>query len=346
MRRPNLRSFAAVLLVLVVTAGCGASGGGKDAGSGTDCTSAEVFCVGLVTDGSKIDDKSFNQSAWEGVQKVDADVVKFVETVDVKDYANNISQFTGRQFDVVVTVGFLMSEATAAAAKENPDTTFIGVDQNQEEGTANLVGLVFADDQAGYGAGYLAGLMTKSDQVGAVLGQQVPPVERFARGFEAGAKASNPGVKVYKVYHPEGPDAFNDPVWGAGEAKKQLAQGVDVVFGAGSKTGTGALSEVAKARAQGKRAFCIGVDTDQYETVPEARPCLLTSAMKLIVDGTADIIGQARTGTVKGGLVFGRTGLAPFHDLDADVPADVKANLAAIVEKMKAGTLKTGVVVQ
>ncbi|GIL34809.1 BMP family ABC transporter substrate-binding protein [Phycicoccus jejuensis] len=334
------------------TSGSGSSASGSAAaGAPTDdsnCASADVFCIGLVTDTGKVDDKSFNQSAHEGAKAAQAETngfYKYIETQDAKDYAANMAQFTNKKYDVVVTVGFLMTDATVAAAKASPDTKFIGVDQGYPEGTTekNLTGLIFPEDQAGYGAGYLAGLMTKTNKLGQVLGLEIPPVQKYAKGFEAGAKAANPSVSVTTVYHPAGDNAFNDPVWGGGEARKMLAQNADIIFGAGGNTGNGALQEVAKASGAGTDKFCIGVDTDQWDTVPAAQPCLITSAEKLISKGVTDTIKTAKDGEFSGIQTLGQAGLSSFHDFDATIPEDVKTKVADIVKQMEAGTLKTGV---
>lgn len=318
-------------------------GGGGGEG---DCPGADAFCIGLVTDTGKVDDKSFNQSAWEGALEAAAATggyAKYIETVDPKDYENNINQFITAQYDVIVTVGFLMGEATVAAANANAGVQFIGVDQFQAEEIANLTGLVFPEDKAGYAAGYLAGLMTKTGKIGAVLGTDtVPPVKLFGEGYKAGALAANPSAEVTLVYH--APDnAFNDPEWGAAEAKKQLAQGADIIFGAGGNTGNGALIEIAKAPGAGETIFCIGVDTDQFFTVPQAAKCLLTSAEKKLTLGTKTLIEQAKAGTRKGGNYFGLTGLAPYHDTEAAVPEDVKAKVAEVIAGLDAGTIATNV---
>ncbi|HMM96400.1 MAG: BMP family ABC transporter substrate-binding protein [Micrococcales bacterium] len=350
---------AALALAL---AGCGGSTGNSggdstasgSAGSGaptddSNCASKDVFCVGLVTDTGKVDDKSFNQSAHEGAKAAAEETkgyYKYIETQDAKDYAANIQQFTNKKYDVIVTVGFLMADATTAAAAENPDTKFIGVDQGYDASKVtakNITGLVFPEDQAGYGAGYLAGLMTKTNKLGQVLGLEIPPVQKYAKGFEAGAKAANPAVTVSTVYHPAADNAFNDPVWGAGEAKKMLAQKADFIFGAGGNTGNGALQEVAKASGAGTDVFCIGVDTDQWDTVPAAQPCLITSAEKLISKGVTDTVKTAKDGEFEGLQTLGQAGLSPFHDFDSKIPADVKSKVDEIVKQMEAGTLKTGV---
>jgi basic membrane protein A len=349
---------AALALAL---AGCGgtsgdtespAASGSAAAGAPTDdsnCADEAVFCIGLVTDTGKVDDKSFNQSAHEGALAAAAETngfYKYVETQDAKDYAANMGQFTNKKYDVVITVGFLMTDATVAAATGTPTTRFIGVDQAYDPAAVtakNITGLIFPEDQAGYGAGYLAGLMTKTNKLGQVLGLEIPPVQKFAKGFEAGAKAANPAVTVTTVYHPAADNAFNNPVWGAGEAKKQLAQGADIIFGAGGNTGNGALQEVAKAAGAGTETFCIGVDTDQWETVPAAQPCLVTSAMKLITEGVSETAVKAKAGDFTELQTLGKAGLAPFHDFESVVPADVKAKVDEVVKQMEAGTLQTGV---
>ncbi len=306
-----------------------------------DCASEDTLCVGLVTDVGKIDDKSFNQSAWEGVQASSADHFDFIETQDSKDYATNIATFIDQDFDVIVTVGFALGEATLVAAGENPEVMFIGVDQFQGEAVPNVAGLIFPEDQAGFLAGALAGLMTETNTVGAVLGTDlVPPVVAFKEGFENGARYTNPDVELISTFHPGGLDvAFTDPAWGADTARQALDSGADVIFGAGGLTGNGALGEIAK---EGGDAFCIGVDTDQWETVPEAQPCLITSAMKLIDTGVIDLIGLAGKGELPAGNFVGTVGLAPYHDFDSVIPDDVKTQIEELTPQVLDGTVPTG----
>jgi len=308
-----------------------------------DCASEEVYCIGLVTDVGEIDDKSFNQSAWEGVgQAGDAlgAQIDYIETGDAKDYGTNIGLFANNNYDVIVTVGFALGEATAEAAAQHPEIYFIGVDQFQGETLDNLAGLVFNEDKSGFLAGALAALLTQTDTVAAVLGTDlVPPVVAFKEGYENGARYINPDINLISTYHPGGMDvAFTDPEWGASTAKQALDQGADVVFGAGGKTGNGALIEVAGADG----AYCIGVDTDQWLTVPEAHPCLVTSAMKLITPGVADLITQASEGSFPGGNYFGPVGLAPFHDFEDQIPQEVKDTLAEIDAGLQDGSIETG----
>jgi basic membrane protein A and related proteins len=303
------------------------------------------FRVGMVTDVGKVDDKSFNQSAWEGVQQAAKDLgaeVKYIETTDPKDFAKNIATFGDEGYDVIVTVGFALGDATREAAAKYPNTKFIGVDQDQSAGTVpGVAGLVFPEDQAGFLAGALAALMSKSGQLGAVLGTDaVPPVWRFGEGYKAGAEYAKPGTKLNVVYHNDvGFDkTFVDPEWGKTTALSMIDKGADVIFGAGGKTGNGALLAGVE-----KDIPVIGVDTDQYYTVPEAQKVLLTSAMKLIVPGVFNIIKDYAMGKWADGNVYGQAGLAPYHDWDSKVPADVKAKIDDITKKLLSGEVKTNV---
>ncbi len=166
--------------------------------------------IGLVTDVGRVNDRSFNQSAWDGVKQAGAalglteDVdFKYIETQDAKDYADNMQQFIDNEYNVIVTVGFALGEATTAAAKANPDIYFIGVDQFQGEALPNLTGLVFNEDKSGFLAGALAAQLSKTGTIGAVLGTDlVPPVVAFKEGYELGAKYINPDIKLIATYHP------------------------------------------------------------------------------------------------------------------------------------------------
>jgi len=315
----------------------------ETAGEG-DCTAEDVLCVGLVTDVGRIDDKSFNQSAWEGAQQaaeaLGAAEVNYVETTNATDYAANIDLFASQGYDIIVTVGFAMGEATLAASKTYPDIDFIGVDQFPAETVPNYTGLVFNEDKAGYLAGVLAASMSESGTIASVLGTDlIPAVVAFNVGYENGAKAVNPDINIIATYHPGGLDvAFTDPEWGASTARQAIDQGADVVFGAGGQTGNGALIETAGTEG----LWCIGVDTDQWETVPEAHACLISSAMKLITPGVVDLATMSTNGEFPGGMFFGEVGLAEFHDHADAVPQEVKDLLDTTNAGLLDGSISTG----
>ena len=328
--------LAVVLVLSTVLSAC--------APSKPDCSKADVFCVGLVTDVGKVDDKSFNQSAWEGVKQAEKDLkanVQYIETTDAKDYAKNIGTFADAKYDVIVTVGFNLGEETTKAAKKYPDVKFVGLDQFQTEELANLAGLSFPEDQAGFLVGALAAQMSTSKKIGAVCGTDaVPPVWRFGEGFKAGAAYIDPAVEVNVIYHSDvGFDkTFTDPEWGKTTALSMIDKGVDVIFGAGGKTGNGALLGAAD-----KGVYAIGVDTDQYLTVPEAQKVMLSSAMKLIQPGIVALLTMAKDGTFPKGNYLGTAGYAPYHDLDSKVPAEVKAKMTEIQKALTDGSLLTNV---
>src|SRR5258708_26360443 len=305
--------------------------------------------VGVVTDVGKVDDGSFNQSAWEGAQagaKAVGGTADFIETQSTDDYASNIQQFIDKQYDVIVTVGFALGDATAAAAKKNPKIKFISVDNAFDPPIDNATGLVFEEDKAGFLVGILAADLSKSGTLSGVYGFQVPAVVRYKQGFEAGAKyaadAAKKTVKVISTYYPGGIDkAFTDPEWGGTTAGQSIDQGADFVFAAAGKTGNGALAEVAKRTTKDKPLYCIGVDTDQWVTVPEAHSCLITSAIKLINPGLASMIKQAAAGTLKGGTFTGKIGIAPFHDFSSIVPDALQSQLKQINDDLTSGNINT-----
>jgi basic membrane protein A and related proteins len=327
--------FALLLIVAMALPAC--------APAAPDCKSEDVLCVGLVTDVGKIDDKSFNQSAWEGVKLAEdlGATVQYIETTDSKDYDKNISTFADEGYDVIVTVGFGMGEATAAAAAKYPEVDFVGVDQFQGETIANVSGLNFPEDQAGFLVGALAAMMSETGKIGAVCGTDaVPPVWKFGEGYRAGAAYVDPAVEVNVVYHSDvGFDkTFTDPEWGAATANSMMDKGVDTIFGCGGKTGNGAVTAAAQAGKYG-----IGVDSDQYFTLPEAAPRMLSSAMKMITPGVFDLIKLSNDGALPAGNYFGKAGFAPYHDLDAQVPAEVKAKMEEINTALLDGSLQTNV---
>ena len=340
--------LAALLISAMVLPAC--------APAAPNCADAETFCVGLVTDVGKINDKSFNQSAWEGVQRAQAELgatVQYIETADAKDYAKNIATFGDAGYDVIVTVGFALGEATVANAAKYPDVKFIGVDQFQawqfdddaSNDVANVAGLGFPEDQGGFLVGALAAMMSKSHKVGAVCGTDVvPPVWRLGEGYKAGAAYADgmlgTTTEVFVVYHSDvGFDkTFTDPEWGAQTAKSMMDQGADAIFGCGGITGNGAITAAAQAGA-----YAIGVDSDQYLTLPEAAPRMLSSALKLIVPGVFEQIKAVKDGKFVNGNVAGLAGYAPYHDLDSEVPADVKSEMEKINAGLLDGSIKTNV---
>jgi basic membrane protein A len=347
------------VLVFVLTSANLVMGQDEEMMSLIDCEQYDLsdYRIGLVTDVGEIDDGSFNESSWNGVLAAEecGAEVDYIQTESAEDYAENIAEFAENDYDIIVTVGFALGTATIEAAANYPDVMFIGVDQfllvpdpDDEETLIpidNAVGLLFHEDHSGFLAGVLAARLTQTGTIGAVLGtDQVPPVVAFKEGFEAGARYVNEDINILATYHPGSIDvAFTDPEWGATTARQQLDQNADVIFAAGGKTGNGGLIEIGGVVGDGSPPpFCIGVDTDQWLTVPEAHPCLVSSAMKVLDQGVANIIMAYADEELEPGLFFGTAALAPFHDLTDMVPDEVQAELIEVAEGLVSGEIETG----
>jgi basic membrane protein A and related proteins len=322
-------------------------------------SAATVTCdtkikVGLVTDVGRINDKGFNQSAYEGMQAALAAAptcfeTEYIETTSQSDYATNIGQFTDAGSDVVIGVGFLLGDALGDAAKANTDKKFISVDGVPGKGhdetwtTTNGESLFFAEDQAGYLAGVLAASLTKSDHVGVVGGLVVvPPVERFVEGYIDGAKKTKAGIKVDFVYT----TSFTDPPQGSSAAKQMIDGGADIIFAAGGLTGNGAL----EAACQATDVLAIGVDTDQYLTLPSVQKCIVSSATKNVLGAVRDSLLRIAKGEFKPGFhtddaSTNGIGLAPFHDQESKVSAETKALLDTTYAGLADGSIKPDVTV-
>lgn len=302
--------------------------------------------IAMVTDVGVVDDGGFNESTWNGIlaaARCGAEV-DYIETGNPSEYAANIEGFADDGYDIIVVVGFALQDATVAAAAAYPDIQFIGVDHFYAEPVEGVTALVFNEDQAGFLAGVLAARLTETNVVANVLGTNlIPPVVAFAEGFKAGVAYIDPEIRVISTYHPGSvAEAFTDPQWGAVTARQALDQDADVVFAAAGQTGNGALIEVGSAASGGNPPYCIGVDTDQWLTVPEAHDCLVTSAIKYLDGGTATMIVETWRGTLEAGNFYWLVGLAPYHDFEDAVPAEVKAELATIADLLATGQLETG----
>jgi basic membrane protein A len=308
---------------------------------------AGKFQVGLVTDVGKVNDGTFNQYAYEGMLSAAEEFGldnAFIETQQPTDYEKNVTQFVDEGYNMIVTVGFMMGETTQKVAEANPDINFAIVDFSYDPPIPNVMGLVFREDQAGFLAGVLAGEMTQSKTVGIVAGMEIPPVKKYRNGYENGVKYVCPDCNVIGVYI----DSFTDPARGKAAAESQIAEGADVIFGAGGPTGSGGILGAAQ---QG--VWVIGVDQDEYLTTfkggaEAGADKLLSSAMKRVDVAVSEAIKEAYQGTFEGRTAIfdaasNGIGLAPYHDAEADIPADVQAKLDEAFQMLADGSLETGV---
>ena len=336
-------------LLLLAGVGCGSDGKGTSTGGGAG-TSGGGTCalrVGFISDTGGINDKGFNQAGWNGVLAaagtlgLAASCNSYLTSNAEPDYERNLNKMVADGATVIISSGFGMQKVTRKVGRENPNLFFIGVDHAQvdemgrPDPIANVAGLVFHEDAAGFLAGALAGLTTTSGTVAQVEGCPIPPVARFGLGFYNGVKLVKPTAKVLTAFHElDFMTCFNDPMWAKGKATEFEGMGADVLFAAAGGTGTGFLEQGCK---DGKKV--IGVDFDQYESLPSVQPCIVSSATKSMLDGVASIIVSVKQKTFRGGDVYGGVALAPFHGFDSMLSADVKAQLKDIERKIGTGDI-------
>ncbi len=300
-----------------------------------------------VTDTGGIDDKSFNATAWKGVQDaVDQLGIegKYLESQQQTDYEKNINAFIDEGCNIIITVGFLLGDGTKAAAEKNPDQSFSIVDYAYDPTIPNVLGQVFSTDQAGFLAGYVAAGVSKTGKVGTFGGIQIPTVTVFMDGFALGVKYYNEqkGTNVEVLgWDPIAQTGlftgnFESTDDGRTMGETLMDEGADIIMPVAGPVGLGTAAAV-KERGN---AYIIGVDSDWYLTAPDYKDITLTSVLKNMDITTLNAIKSVMDGTFVGGVTVGDlknggVGLADFHDLDSMVPAELKAEL---------DTLKAGII--
>jgi basic membrane protein A and related proteins len=360
------RSIGLSLLAVLAIAASACNAAGTPAPSST-------LKIGVVTDVGTVDDKNFNQFSYEGAvagaKDIGAAAPQVVVPKSSTDYATDINGFVSQGYNIIVTVGFNLTNDTIAAAKANPNIWFIGVDQaplcitaTGDADTAatptcagdpakllpKFVAIKYEEDQAGYLAGIVAAGASKNGHIGAIGGiNLVPAVVRYIQGYQLGAKSVNPNITVDVGYvsTSDFTKAFNDPAGGQTYATQFIQQkGDDVMFQVAGKTGNGVLQAACAANIVG-----LGVDVDQYLSLSAATDktysCILTSAEKHLSSSVESTIKAILAGTAVGGNVTldaksDGIGLAPYTP-DSAVSADTKAKITAALAAMVAGTLTT-----
>jgi basic membrane protein A len=300
LARAQARSIAAfALAAMLFAAGCG-GGDGKSGSSGSATTAApakKAIKVGLVTDIGGLNDRSFNSLANQGLEQAKKELgieARVITSKSNADYVPNLSSLAQQRYDLVVAVGFLMSEATDTVATKFPNTKFAIIDVAQasmKHKPKNVQGLIFKEQEAGYLAGYLAGLYAKDnniDTISSVGGQKIPPVDHYIAGYGAGAKAANSSIKTLNGYSQD----FVDQAKCKELALNQIERGSKVVFQVAGQCGLGALDAAKQMKAQG-----IGVDADQSFLGPH----ILTSAMKKIDVAVFDSIKSVQDDAFEAG---------------------------------------------
>ena len=275
--------------------------------------------IGLITDVGGIHDHSFNETSWKGLEQAKTDFgveINYLESKTDADYTSNIETFVDEEYDLIVCVGFKLAEATKKAAEAHPDTKFAIIDDATN---------------ASYLVGYVAGLTTKKNNVGFVLGMASDMMNKFGYGYLAGVYAANPEAKVQQI----NANNFADPAIGKTSATTMITNGADVIFHAAGGTGVGVIQACQEAKIS-----AIGVDTDQSSLAPDT---VITSAMKRVDNAVYDTVKQLVDGTLQSGEVVydlskGGVDIAPTTNL-------LSEEVLKKVEEVKAKILSGEIVV-
>ena len=286
----------------------------EETGEQTETPSAgKEFKVGLITDVGGVNDGSFNQSSWEGLQKAMDELgveANYLESSTDADYVPNIETFVDEEYDLIISVGYMLADATRTAAEAHPDIKFAIIDDATIE-LDNVTCLMFRQEQASYLVGYVAGLMTETDNIGFVIGMANDNMNLFGYGYCAGALDANPDVKIQQF----NANSFADSATGKTNANTAITNGADIVFHAAGATGLGVIEACQEAGV-----YAIGVDSDQSSKAPET---VITSAMKRVDNAVFDTVEALISGSLESGihtydLAAGGVDIAPTQDLLTD----------------------------
>jgi basic membrane protein A and related proteins len=359
----------AVSATLVVAA-CGSSSSSAPSSSGSGATtgsssspgasaSGSSYLACMVTDTGGIDDKSFNASAWQGMNEAhaaDSNIsVTYLQSTTQSDYVPNISAFIGRKCGIIVTVGFLMAQATQSAAQQHPTQHFAIVDNAYTPAINNVDALLFDTSQDAFLGGYLAAGMTKTGKVATFGGQELPTVTIYMDGFYDGVQYYNSkhGTHVQVLGWNETTQKgsftgdFTDQTKGANLTQTFISEGADIIFPVAGNVGLGAAKAVQQAdqQAGSNKVNMFWVDTDGCVSAAQYCQYFITSVTKGIQAAVKTAVTDAANGTFKGGnyigtLQNGGVALAPFHDFASKVPQSLQSELQTIKTGIENGSIK------
>ncbi len=348
VRGMRIASILAVGGLVLSAAACGeAPEENNGAGDG-----GKKYSACMVTDVGGIDDKSFNTSAWQGLEAAKAENgnidIKYVASKAEADYEPNLTQYVNQKCDFILAVGGLMGDATSKIAKANPNQQFGIVDAKLPE--SNVYPMQFDTAQAGFLAGYLAAGMTKSGTVGTYGGMKIPPVTIFMDGYVDGVahynKTKSKSVKVLGWDKATQNGSFTNDFVKQDEGKKVsdalVAQGADIIMPVAGGAG---LGTTGAAKASGGKYNTIWVDVDGCESTPDC-PAIITTVVKNIPDAVKEAVLKAAGGEklsanpgFLGTLANNGVSLAPYHEFDSKVPAELKAEVDKLKADIAAGTV-------
>lgn len=338
MTKRNICLLLVLVMVLSLFAGCAkpAETPAKEPTPAEEPAAEEPkYSFGMVTDVGGIGDKSFNDSAWAGIERAGKELgvePKLLQSTKQDDYPPNLSSMA-QSVDLTLAVGFLFEDAMKTAADQYPDKLFGVIDTVVDK--PNVMSVTFKEHEGSFLVGVIAGLTTKSNIVGFVGGMDFPVIHKFESGFIAGVKSANPNAKVIVNYT----GAFDNPDKGKEVALTQFQQGADVIFHASGACGIGVIQA-----ADEKDFWAIGVDMDQ--SAESKRNKVLCSMIKRVDTGTYTVIKAYVDGTFKGGAANAlELGLKEEGVGYSDGGNNVSAEIAAVVDKYKAAIVDGTIVV-
>ncbi|MFP7696553.1 BMP family lipoprotein [Trueperella sp. LYQ143] len=351
----NFKKFAAIAAVTAMgLTACsggdkGGSGSGSEGGSGAE---GKDFKACIVSDAGGWDDRSFNESAKVGLDEAVKELgIKSgtAESSSDSDFVPNVEAMVSDNCNIIIGVGFNLEAAIHASAEQNADINYGLVDSTFSSDLKNARPLIFNTAEAAFLAGYAAAGMTKTGTVATFGGKQIPSVSIFMDGFADGvakyneAKGKNVKLLGWDKAKQTGSftNTFDDQALGKQQAQQFLDQGADIIMPVAGPVGLGAAAAIKEAG----NAYIIGVDTDWYVSSPDYKSIVLTSVMKEIPEAVKSVIKDAAEGKFTNSPYVGTlendgVGIAPFHDFDSKVPAELKSELENLTKQIKSGELK------
>jgi basic membrane protein A and related proteins len=368
--KKTLAASAVLTVAGLLAAACGSStsntsgsssASAKPSGSSSSASTAGKFLGCMVTDTGGIDDRSFNASSWQGMQEAAAAnpskiSVKYLQSTTQSDYTPNINTFIGDKCGIIVTVGFLMAQATQTASKANASDKFAIVDNSYTPAISNVDALLFNTVQDGFQGGYLAAGMSKTGKVATFGGEKLPTVTIYMDGFYDGVQYYNQkhGTHVSvlgwseKTQNGSFTGDFTNQTNGQNLTQTFITEGADVIFPVAGNVGLGAAKAVqnADASAGSQKVNMEWVDTDGCISAAQYCKYFITSVTKGIQPAVKNAVVTAANGSFKGGnyigtLANGGVTLAPYHDFASKIPANLKAEVAALKAGIISGKIPT-----
>lgn len=361
MRKKTMKTGSLALTLIVslvlVLSGCGKSNnnnGGSASSSPSASASASASAspsdsasavdgkgkkIGMVTDTGGVNDKSFNQSAWEALQKLSTDTgaeTKYIESKEVADFQPNLNQFIKNGYDLTWGIGFLIADAAKAAADQNPNAKIAVIDTTVD--APNVESVTFKENEGSYLVGIVAGMMTKTNKIGFVGGIESPLIKKFEVGFKAGVAAVNPKAVVTANYVGD----FSKPDLGKLAAATLYDAGNDIIFHAAGGSGNGVFSEAIDRFKAGQKVWVIGVDKDQ--SIEFGNDVTLTSMVKKVDQAVYTVSEDLLKGQFQGGIDHAKElGLAEggvgLPDKNPNVPQDVLDKVEEYKQKIISGEI-------